>query len=345
MKRSIGMLTVFFLTLIIQSFLLHPTRPLAHDYEQVSPQDKIVIRFSHVTGEDTPKGLAAERFAQLMKERTHGHVEVQVFANSTLFSDGEELEKLRTNNIQMIAPAFSKMVDVVPDWGLFDLPFLFQSPQEIWQVEDGEVGQELFNLTRKQNLIPLAMWDNGFKQITTQTRPVLQPDDFNGLSFRTMPSPVLQQQFQAVGATAQDLPFDQLYQALVKNQVNSEENTISNIYNKRLYRVQQNITLSNHGFLGYLVLTNPKFWNSLSPDLQSLVQSTLQEVTQWERLKAIEVNQRDLQLVRNDPHVHISQLSNEQIRLWKKAFSPVYDWYRENNDPLLLDQIRGRAPD
>lgn len=345
MKRSVGMLTVFFLTLMIQSFLLHPTRPLAHDYEQVSPQDKIVIRFSHVTGEDTPKGLAAERFAQLMKERTHGHVEVQVFANSTLFSDGEELEKLRTNNIQMIAPAFSKMVGVVPDWGLFDLPFLFQSPQEIWQVEDGEVGQELFNLTRKQNLIPLAMWDNGFKQITTQTRPILQPDDFKGLSFRTMPSPVLQQQFQAMGATAQDLPFDQLYQALVKSQVNGEENTISNIYNKRLYRVQQNITLSNHGFLGYLVLTNPKFWNSLSPDLQSLIQSTLQEVTQWERLKAIEVNQRDLQLVRKDPHVHISQLNNEQIRLWKKAFSPVYDWYRENNDPLLLDQIRGRAPD
>lgn len=246
----------------------------------------------------------------------------------------------------MIAPATSKLSDRIPELGLFDLPFLFQKPEDVWKVIDSSTGKQIFQGIENQGFVPLTMWDNGFKEITNDKHPIVYPADFQGLTFRIMQGgQVLQRQFTSVGAKSIPLSFNELYQTLSLHEVNGEENTFSNISNKRLYQVQKYVTLSNHGYLGYVVLTNPKFWNSLSPELRKMVQSTLVDVTTWERQQAIAVNQKKQEELLTNPNLRVTKLTAEEVRQWKKAFAPAYEWFQERTGDQLLGEVRGIAPD
>lgn len=199
-------LSLFILLLI----LLSNCSPRATDYDQVRPEDKLVIKFSHVTGEDTPKGLAAQRFKELVEKRSNGKVEVQVFPNSTLYSDTEELKELKSGGVQLIAPAISKLSNIVPEVQYFDLPYIFTSPEEVWTAVDGPIGKNIGLLFEQQGFRLLTTWDNGFKQMINNQRPIRDPQHFNGLNFRIMGSEVLSRQFDVVGAQSKVIPFSQI---------------------------------------------------------------------------------------------------------------------------------------
>lgn len=295
------------------------------DQQQVNKSEKIVIKFSHVVSENTPKGLAAKRFADLVRERTGGYVEVQVFPDSVLYKDGEEFEALKSGAVQMIAPATSKLSTMFPEWQVFDLPFAFPDMQTAHKVMDGPLGQDLFSNLQKQKFLGLAMWDSGFKQFTNNKRPLRKTEDFQGLHFRIMTSNVLKEQFSKLGAQALPMPFNDVYHALEDGTVDAEENTISNIYTQHFDRSQNYLTLSNHGYLGYVVLTNTDFWYGLSPQVRKILEATLQEVTNWEREKAGEMDRNQLDQLKREGKVKITYLTpSERIRL-QTALNPVYD--------------------
>lgn len=313
------------------------------DYDQVGPKDKLIIRFSYVTGEDTPKGLASKRFKELVEERSNGKVEVQIFPNSTLYSDAQELDELKKGDIQMIAPAISKLSNVVPEVQLFDLPFLFQSQQDVWSLADGPVGQELFRLLEKKGYKALAVWDNGFKEITNSRHQIKSPSDFSDLSFRIMPSETLEKQFESVGATTVVVPFDELYFSLEKGQVEGEENTISNIYNKKLYTSQRFLTKSDHGYLGYFVLVDQKFWATIPPDTRKMLTQTLQEVTDWERQLAMKKNEQEFELLKQRKDVQTFVLGTKEKNQWKEAFHTTYSWFIDQvHDDVIRDYLKQR---
>ncbi|MFN3284169.1 MAG: DctP family TRAP transporter solute-binding subunit, partial [Pseudothermotoga sp.] len=234
---------------LLMLVLVPACAPKPIDYEQVSPDDKIVIRFSHVVGEDTPKGQAARLFAKLMKERTNGKVEVQVFSNGSLYKDSEELNALSEGDVQMIAPALSKLSSLVPELGVFDLPYLYPNLDGYHKVFDGKTGKVIAKSLEKQNMVSLGFWDSGFKQFTSNVQPIRNPQDLAGTTIRIMPSAVLDDQFNLLQVRPVEMNFNDVYLALAQGKIHGQENTVSNIYTKRFYKVQNYMTISDHGYL------------------------------------------------------------------------------------------------
>lgn len=310
-------------------------------------KSRIVIKFSHVVAENTPKGLAARRFAELVQERTRGKVEVQVYANSTLYRDGEEVRALQEGNVQMIAPATAKMTEYFPSLLLFDLPYLLEGYDQVQRALDGRLGRLLLPRLRGSNMLALALWDNGFKQLNT-ARPVSRPDDLKGLRFRIMPSRVLEAQFARLGATTVPLAFSDVYSALETAAVDGSENTFSNIYTKKFYEVQKYITITDHGYLGYVVLTNESFWRGLPEDLRRVLEETLEEVTRWEREVAVNQNLLALEQIRSSGKAEVRELTPEEKAAWREALLPLHEVFAPVIGKDLMDAVReakeGPAP-
>ncbi len=330
----VALIIVVILTLVLLP--LQSCHNRAIDMEQVSAEDRIIIKFSHVVSELTPKGMAARRFAELVNERTDGLVEVQVYANSQLYMDGEEIDALLNNHVQIIAPATAKMTEFFPELLLFDLPFLFDSYEQVYQFIDGSEGEKLMERLQGQGMVSLAMWDNGFK-VMTSNKALRRPQDFVGLRFRIMPSRVLDEQFAQLGAQATDLPFSDVYAALERGLVDAAENTPSNIYTKKFFLVQEHLTVSNHGYLGYLVLTNEEFWSSLPDDIRLILEEIMAEVTEWERQIAQQQNEWDMELIANTGEIQIYYLDDREKQEWKNALLPVYDMFLHQIGEELLD--------
>jgi C4-dicarboxylate-binding protein DctP len=310
------------------------------DNEQVSPDEKIVIKFSHVVAENTPKGLAAERYAELVKERTRGRVEVQVFPNSTLYKDGEEIEALQSGAVQMIAPATSKLSGVFPQWQIFDLPYAFTDESKVHEAMNGYIGSKLYERLRLNNIHALAFWDSGFKVMTNNQKPVIHPDDFDNLSFRVMiNSQVLKKQFEKLGAIPVEGTFDDLYRALESHIFDGEENTISNICSKKLFKLQPYITVSNHGYMGYVVLTNEKYWNSLPEDIRYVLESTLSEVTDWERQQALKMNRDGMETITSSGAVQLHYLTEDEKNEWIQVLRPIYQEFDNIIGKDLIESV------
>ncbi|MED3797633.1 MULTISPECIES: DctP family TRAP transporter solute-binding subunit [Lysinibacillus] len=300
------------------------------DNEQLSHEEQIVIRFSHVVGENTPKGMAAIKFAELIKERSNGHVEIQVFPNGVLYKDGEEMNALLRGDIQMIAPAISKITTFVPEWSVMDLPYAFKNAKEVHTYVESEVGQSLMKRLNKHNLISMGIWDSGFKQLSNSIRPIQNLTDLQGLRMRIMPSDILAEQFSIAGAYPRRIDFNTVFHQLQKGNVDGQENTLTNITSKNLHSLQDYLTISNHGYLGYLLLMNNEFWNSLPKNVQELLIDTLEEVQKWEWQQAENLSAERLQEMEACQCIQIHYLTEEEIEDWEKAFKPVYDYYTEN---------------
>lgn len=318
-----------------------PRQPVL-DEEQVSPEKRLVLRFSHVVAENTPKGKAAQRFADLVNERLAGRVEVQVYANASLYTDSEEMQALIDNKVQLIAPATAKLSQWFPQWQLFDLPFLFADYRDVHRAMDGPAGKTLMKLLTRRGLLGLAMWDNGFK-VMSATRPLRRVEDFAGLTFRVMPSPVLQAQFRCLGARTLPLDFSEVFVALESGHAHGAENPPSNLYSKGFYRVQPYVTVSNHGYLGYVVLTNATFWHRLPPEVRQVLEETMAEVTVWEREIAAAENARALALVEQSGFCQVIELPEEERERWRRAMRPVYLQFEDVIGPELLAAVSGNG--
>lgn len=205
---------------------------IVYDDDQEGLQEQIVFKFSHVVAENTPKGLAANKFAELVNEKSGGKMKIEVFPNGSLYSDIEEIEALQNGDVQFIAPSTSKLGMLSPEWGVLDLPYAFTDYDAVKKGLHGTIGTQLFDSLKKNQLKGLAYWTNGFKQITTNQGPVKTPDDLKGQDLRIMQSNVIEDQFKLLGAAPHQESFNSTFQLLENNIVDGEENTISNIYSK-----------------------------------------------------------------------------------------------------------------
>jgi len=295
----------------------------------------ITIKFSHVVAKDTPKGQAAAFLKQRLEKRSSGRIRVKIYPNATLYGDRAALAALQSNEIQLAAPSFAKFIDYSPQLQLFDLPFLFHDTKHLHRVLDGEVGQALLTLASKGTLRALSFWDNGFKQLTAN-RPLITPDDAKALKFRIMSSEVLQAQFRAIGANPQILPFSEVYSALQQGVVAGQENTLSNIYTKRFHLVQSDLTISNHGYLGYLLVTNDIFWNKLPDDLKQIFSDVIVETTLFARQIAAQVKNDYLAKIESSATIKIHHLTPDQRALWQKKMLSIYpDFYKLIGEELI----------
>ena len=244
-------------------------------------QQPIVIKFSHVVTPDTPKGKGAEYFKKIAEERTKGKVKVEVYPNSQLYKDKEEVEALQLGAVQMLAPSLAKFGPLgAREFEVFDLPYIFDSYGELHKVTQGPIGQSLLNKLDSKGILGLAFWDNGFK-VMSANKPLRKPEDFKGLKMRIQSSKALDAQMRALGANPQVMAFSEVYQALQTGVVDGTENPPSNLYTQKMYEVQKHVTLSDHGYLGYAVIVNKKFWEGLPADIRATLEGAMKDATKY----------------------------------------------------------------
>ena len=287
-------------------------------------QAPIVIKFSHVVSADAPKGQAAEHFKQLAEKATNGRVKVQVYPNSQLYKDREELEALQLGAVQMLAPSLAKFGPLgVKEFEVFDLPYLFPSKAALYRVTDGAIGKSLLQKLEAKGITGLGFWDNSFK-VMSANRPLRTPADFKGLKMRIQSSKVLDTQMRALGANPQVMAFSEVYEALQTGVVDGTENAPSNFHTQQMQMVQSHLTTSNHGYLGYAVIVNKKFWDGLPGDIRSALEGAMKEATRFANNIAQEENDNALLAVARSGKTRIHHLSPTEQVEWKRALLPVH---------------------
>ena len=287
-------------------------------------QSPMVIKFSHVVAESTPKGQGALKFKEVAEKLLPGKVEVQVFPSSQLFGDGKEMEALLLGDVHFIAPSLSKFDRYTKKIQVFDLPFLFQDLAAVDSFQQSADGKALLDAMKNRNLQGLAYWHNGMKQLSTNKDKLQRPEDVKGLKFRIQASDVLEAQFRALDANPQKMAFAEVYQALQTGVVDGQENTWSNIYSQKFHEVQKTIANTNHGIIDYMVVTNAKWWDGLPADVRDGLKKAMDEATTHANKLAAELNERDRKRIKEAGKAKIQPLTKDDLAAWQKAMAPVW---------------------
>lgn len=304
-----------------------------------SAQSPVIIKFSHVVATDTPKGKASEKFKELAEKYTGGKVKVEVYPNSTLYKDKEELEALQLGSVQMLAPSNSKFGPLgIREFEVFDLPYILPDLKTLRKVTEGPLGLRLLKLLDAKGITGLAYWDNGFKQMSANKK-LVTPADYQGVKFRIQSSRVLQAQFKTLGSLPQVMAFGEVYQALQTGVVDGQENTWSNIYTQKMHEVQKYITETNHGYIGYVVIVNKKFWDDLPADIREQLSKAMKEATDFNNAQSQKENDDALAEIKKGGKSEIIKLTPEQDEAMRKAMEPVYKDAASRVGQPLIDEF------
>jgi len=305
--------------------------------------DPIIIKFSHVVATDTPKGKASEKFKELAEKYTGGKVKVEVYPNSTLYKDKEELEALQLGSVQMLAPSNSKFGPLgIREFEVFDLPYILPDLKTLRKVTEGPLGAKLLKLLEPKGITGLAYWDNGFKEMSANKK-LVTPADYQGVKFRIQSSRVLQAQFKALGSLPQVMAFSEVYQALQTGVVDGQENTWSNIYTQKMHEVQKYITETNHGYIGYVVIVNKKFWDDLPADIRDQLTKAMKEATDFNNAQSQKENDDAMAEIKKSGKSEIIKLTPEQDEAMRKAMEPVYKDAASRVGQPLIDEFQKEA--
>jgi C4-dicarboxylate-binding protein DctP len=302
-------------------------------------QSPIVIKFSHVVAEDTPKGKGALKFKELAEKYTNGKVKVEIYPNSSLYKDKEEIEALQLGSVQMLAPSTAKFAPLgVKEFEALDLPWLFKDEDTYNKAMKGPIGKYLFQKLAAKGITGLAYWDNGF-HMTSANRPLLMPADFQGLKVRISGSKIADRYFRDMGAIPQIMAFSEVYQALQTGVVDGCENTPSNYLTQKFYEVQKDITVSYHAHLQYAVIVNSKFWSGLPPDIRQQLEKAMDEATDYTNSIAVKENEDALAEIKKSGKTTLHYLTDDQRKAWQTAMRPTYTWAKGRVGQEVLDVL------
>ena len=302
-------------------------------------QQPIVIKFSYVNPADSPKGKAADYWKKLVEEGTKGRVKIELYPNSSLYKDKEELEALQLGSVQMLAPTLGKFSAMgLKDYEAFDLPYLFDNFEQVHQVTQGPIGQQLLAQLEPKGLKGLAFWDNGFKQMNAN-KALRVPADFKGIKMRIFSSKVLDAEMRALGAIPQVLAASEMYQAMQTGLVDGNENTESTFYDFKLYEVQKYLTESSHGYVGYLVVANKKFWDGLPPDVRKVMEEAMVKTTTYANAISKSANEAALEGIKKTGKTTVIDLTPAQREEWKKVLRKTHEQMGDRISKPLLQSI------
>lgn len=302
--------------------------------------DKIELKFAHVVRPTTPKGEAVEKFKELIEERTGGKVEVTIYPDSQMGSDQEINEMILDGTIDMNTPLFSTLTSFVPEFELFDLPYLFHTEEEAYNALTGEVGKQLDEHLKEAGLVSLGYQTGGFKQLTNSVRPINSVADMDGLKIRVSQSKILVEQFKSLNAGGVSVPFPELYAALQNKTVDGQENPFSNIATRKFYEVQDYLTISNHGLMGYAFIMNKDKFESLPEDIQKTLKEIAAEVNEWEWKRNKEMDAEYIEEIKGHG-MELTEFGEKEKEEYKEKASSVYDTFSEmESGKKLLELVK-----
>ncbi|WP_298369102.1 TRAP transporter substrate-binding protein [Azospirillum sp.] len=306
-------------------------------------QDQILIKFSHVVAPDTPKGKGAEKFKELAEKATAGKVKIEVYPNSQLYKDKEELEALQLGAVQMLAPSLAKFGPLgAKEFEVFDLPYIFPNKTVLRRVTEGPIGKQLFQKLESKGIVGLAYWDNGFK-IMSANKPLIKPEDMKGQKMRIQSSKVLDAQMRSLGALPQVMAFSEVYQALQTGVVDGTENPPSNMYTQKMHEVQKNATITEHGYLGYAVIVNKKFWDGLPTDVRTALDGAMKEATAYANDIAQNENDVSMAQMKASGKTQFHTQTPDERAAWMKALLQVHKDVEARVGKDLIESIYKEA--
>ena len=306
-------------------------------------QSPVMLKFSHVVAPDTPKGKGAEKFKELGEKYTDGRVKIEVYANSSLYKDKEEVEALQLGAVQMLAPSLAKFGPLgAREFEVFDLPYILPNKEALRKITDGPIGKRLFAKLESKGITGLAYWDNGFK-IMSANRPLHMPADFRGLKMRIQSSKVLEAQIRALGAIPQVMAFSDVYQALQTGVVDGTENPPSNMYTQKMYEVQKHATISNHGYLGYAVIVNKSFWDKLPADIRSGLEKAMAEATTYANNISEQENKDAIVEMKKSGKTTFYELTAQEQAAWRTALEPVTEEMASRVGKSLITEFQNET--
>jgi len=303
------------------------------------------LTFAHVVSATHPKGMAAARFAELVEERSGGRITINVFPDSQLGTDQQITEQMMLDVIHFNAPLHSTIVSIIPEFELFDLPYLFYSEEQAYAALHGTLGERFNEFLAARNLVGLGYWTGGFKQLTNNVRPIHSVEDLSGLQMRVSQSPMLISQFRAINAGGISIAFAELYTALSTGIADGQENPLSNIVTRRFYEVQSYVTISNHGFFVYPFFMSAGTYNQLPESLRQVIHDVAAEVAsfQWELNAATE--QEYLDHLYESGVVSINYFTPEAMQGFRAATQVTYDEFAQSPNGVELLEILRRYID
>ena len=306
----------------------------------VRAQAPVIIKFSHVVANDTPKGKGSVRIKELAEKYSTGKVKVELYPNSSLYKDKEEIEALQLGAVQMLAPSTAKFAPLgAKEFEALDLPFAFSDDKEYERVIKGELGQWLMKKLEPKGIKGLAFWDNGFHMVSAN-KPLLTPADFQGVKMRISGSKIADQYFRKLGANPQILAFSEVYQALQTGVVDGCENTASNYFTQKFHEVQKHITVGEHAHLQYAVIVNAKFWDGLAPDIRSALDQAITEATDYTNSIARKENLDALEEIKKSGKTSIHALTADQRKVWREAMAPTWTWAEGRVGKEVLELLK-----
>jgi C4-dicarboxylate-binding protein DctP len=297
-----------------------------------------IIKLGHDQPEKSPHHQAALKWKELVESRTKNKVTVTIFPSSVLGSGTQMVEQVQAGALEAAVLPTAWVAPLAPTVSVLDLPFLFESRNAAYSVIDGPVGEEILAPLNKVSIQGVAFWESGFKQFTGSFR-IDNPADYKGHKIRTMPSPVVQEQFKAFGATPTPIAFKELYNALQQNVVDGQENPISTIKSMRFFEVQKYLTLSDHGFLAYVFMFNKPFLDKLPADIRGVLVQAAKDARDYQREIIVKAEKENLEIFKKSG-MQIITLDKSQRNAFSTASQKVHTWYAKEYGGEMLDKIK-----
>ena len=257
-----------------------------------SANAQMKLTLGHNAAVGNPKHEASLKFAEIVKEKSGGRIEVQVGPGAQFGEDVPLLTALRTGTVDFSANSQGPVSSIIPEYSSFGLPFLFATLPQAWKVLDGPAGQELAKITEEKGLILLGYWDNGIRHISNKVRPINTPDDLKGLKLRVPADPSTIEIMKALGADPQQIQFSELYVALQQGVVDGQENPLMNIYSSKLYEVQKYISFTAHKYEMTVFIMSKRTYDRLSEADRKIIREAADEATKFNRQASFESDQK-----------------------------------------------------
>ncbi|WP_066342070.1 TRAP transporter substrate-binding protein [Azohydromonas lata] len=295
------------------------------------------LRFAFQSDKNHPIGVGAQKFADLVSQKSGGKIAVKLFPNGTLGGDVQVVSSLQGGVIDMTALSSGLLSGQVKEFVVFDLPFMFTNGREADAIVDGPIGKKLGEKLADKGLMALGYWELGFRNLTNSRHPVAKLEDFKGLKIRVVQSPIYIDLFNTLGANAVPMPFPEVYSALEQKAVDGQENPLKSIELSKFYEVQPYLSLTRHIYSPLSILMGKKSWDKLSKDEQAVIQQSLTESQDYQRKYARAEDEKSLGVLKGS--MKVAELPPAEVARIREKVKPVVDKYSKDVGEPLMNEL------
>jgi len=324
---------------LVKSIVLALAMTGAAGAAQAADYKPRIIRFGYGLAEDSNQGRAVKFFADDLAKRTGNKLKVRGFGNASLGSDTQMQNALIGGAQEMMVGSTATLVGIVKDFGVYDLPFLFNNEKEADAVLDGPFGQKLAAKLQEKNLVGLVYWENGFRNLTNTKRPVTKMEDMQGIKLRVMQNPVYIDMFNSFGANAVPLPFSELFTALETKTVDGQENPVNTIQSSKFYEVQKYLSITKHVYSPWIVLASKKWWDGLSADEKKAINEAAVASRDFERKDSREASVKAIDFLK-EKGMQVSVVSDAELARMREKAKPAFDKFEAEGGADVIKELQ-----